>query len=213
MGPSWGHLEAFLGNLGAILGHCKALQGQERRTAERNRIRQANLAKIARRLGESTIFEGPGDHVEAFLGPSWVIVGLLGAILRHRGAISGNLGSIHLEAILCQLKQSRAILGPLGALFGSSWGQLGANLGCLGAILGHFKALKRQERRTAERNKIRQTNLAKFARRPGESAIFEFPGDHVEAFLGPSWPVLGHLGSILAPFGPSWANFAHHGPS
>ena len=50
-------------------------------------------------------------------------------------------------------------------------------------------------------------NSRKYARRLGESTIFEFPDDHVEAFLVPSW------GYFLALLSQPWANFANHGPS
>ena len=64
----------------------------------------------------------------AFLGPFfWAFLGHLGALLAPPWAFLGYLG---------------ALLGPLGALLGSSWGRLGAILGPswaqLGAILSQL---------------------------------------------------------------------------
>ena len=85
LGPSWGHLGAVMG----VFGNSKSREGQEHQETPR---RWTNSAKIARRLGESTIFKGAGEHVEAFLRLSWAIFGPfwghLGAVLQPSWAIS-----------------------------------------------------------------------------------------------------------------------------
>ena len=67
----------------------------------------------------------------ALLGPSWVVLGRLGARL---GAVLGRLGPSwgHLGGRL------GAILGPSGAVFGPSWGHLGAILGPYWGHLGEY---------------------------------------------------------------------------
>ena len=84
LGPSWGHLGAILGPswgyLGTILGHLGASLGPNRSQDAGDKTRRTNLAKFARRLGRSTIFDVPG-------GPFQTLLGNLGAILAHLGAM------------------------------------------------------------------------------------------------------------------------------
>ena len=113
LGQSWVSLEPFWSHLGASSGHPRAIlkpswaaKGQGRRGKQREEQRLANSAKIARRLGESTVFHVLGRHVEAFLGQFW---GILGS--------SWALG---------------AVLGPSVGLLGLSWGILGPTSGAWG---------------------------------------------------------------------------------
>ena len=77
MGSSWGCHGRF--------DNSKSREGQELQETPR---RLTNSAKIARRLGESTIFKGPGEHVEAFLRLSWAI---FGPFWGHLGPSRGHL--------------------------------------------------------------------------------------------------------------------------
>ena len=119
LGQSWVSLEPFWSHLGASSGHPRAIlkpswatKGQERRGKQTEEQRLANSAKIARRLGESTIFHVQGRHVEAFLGQFWGILGSSWAF----GAVLGP---------------SVGLLGPSWAYLEASWAQLGASCGQL----------------------------------------------------------------------------------
>ena len=72
----------------------------------------ANSSKIARHLGESTVFHVQGRHFEAFLGQFWGILGSSWAL----GAVLGP---------------SVGLSGPSWAYPGASWAQLGASWGQL----------------------------------------------------------------------------------
>ena len=120
LGPFWDHIGLPWSHLGAILGHHRAIlkpfwasKGLGKRRKTREDQRRANSAKIARRLGESSIFDVPGSPVEAFLGQVWGILGSscpLGAnLMPSSGFLERSWG--HLGAPLAQL--------------GASWGQLG----------------------------------------------------------------------------------------
>ena len=119
LGQSWVSLEPFWSHLGASSGHPRAIlkpswaaKGQGRRGKQREEQRLANSAKIARRLGESTVFHVQGRHVEAFLGQ---FGGILGS--------SWALGAV--------LRPSVGLSGPSWAYPGASWAQLGASWGQL----------------------------------------------------------------------------------
>ena len=119
LGQSWVSLEPFWSHLGASSGHPRAIlkpswaaKGQGRRGKQREEQRLANSTKIARRLGESTVFHVQGRHVEAFLGQFWGILGSSWAL----GAVLGP---------------SVGLLGPSWAYPGASWAQLGASCGQL----------------------------------------------------------------------------------
>ena len=81
----------------------------------------------------------------------------------------------------------------LGAIWVPSGCHLEAISGHLGVILADFRVAKEEGGRNMKRKSRGLRNSRKYARRLGESTIFEFPGDHVEAFLGSFW---GHLGVI-----------------
>ena len=89
-----------------------AAKRQERRGKQTEEQSLANSSKIARHLGESTVFHVQGRHFEAFLGQFWGILGSSWAL----GAVLGP---------------SVGLSGPSWAYPGASWAQLGASWGQL----------------------------------------------------------------------------------
>ena len=144
LGQSWVSLEPFWSHLGASSGHPRAIlkpswaaKGQGRRGKQREEQRLANSAKIARRLGESTVFHVLGRHVEAFLGQFW---GILGSSWAHLGLLERSWGHLwaswgHLGPILGHLGPN---LGHLGANFGGMWSQSGVRIGFYMVFAGFY---------------------------------------------------------------------------
>ena len=133
LGPSWGHLGADSSHPEAILGPILAVKEQGRIGKNRQEQRRPNSAKMARRLGESTIFDVPRSPVEAFLGQFWSILGSSWAFKAVLGPFSGFLEASwsHVGAFCAQSDHIRAnlwsvwtLLGPFGDFLGPSWGHL-----------------------------------------------------------------------------------------
>ena len=98
-----------LGSLGALWGRPGPLLGY--------------LGRL-NRLG--ALVAASGGSPAALLGPSWVLLGRLQAVL-------GPLGP--------RWDRSWTVLGPSWAALGPSSGRLGSFLGRLGALLGRLRAL------------------------------------------------------------------------
>ena len=86
----------------------------------------------------------------------------------------------------------------LGAIFGPSWGHLGALEDILGTYGSHLGATLGHHWQSWER----RGDSAKLARRLHERTIFDYPGGHLGAIWKPSW---GHLGPFWTSLKPSWA--------
>ena len=119
LGPSWASLGPSSGHHGAASGHPKAILKSilaSKRHRSRGKTRKGqqrtSSAKIARRLGESTIFKVPKSLVKAFLGK---ILGIL--------CSSWALGAI--------FEPSSGLLGPSWGILRPSWRILGPTSGIL----------------------------------------------------------------------------------
>ena len=161
------------------------------RTSKPRRREQREKTKIARRRGESTIFEVPEDHFEAFLEP------FCGTRCRPSLAVipASELTKTHTQFTSMHVGLGR----PLEAILGPSWGHPGPSWGHLDAILAPFQGCEWREKRKHAIEREEQTNLAKFARRLGESTIFEVPGGLVEAFWKRFRAILGPLHPQMTP--------------